>query len=47
METSENSSRLSYLGEINNKKFIGGSAPHSHWLTRESLMAVLDELGPN
>ncbi|MGF6443876.1 class I SAM-dependent methyltransferase [Paraburkholderia youngii] len=37
--------RHSYLDSINNAKFIGGSAPQVNWMTRESLMAVLDALG--
>ncbi|MFM0065763.1 class I SAM-dependent methyltransferase [Paraburkholderia aspalathi] len=37
--------RMNYLQSIENKKFIGGTAPHAYWMTKESLMIVLDELG--
>ncbi len=37
--------RMNYLGAIENKKFIGGTAPHANWITKESLLAVLQELG--
>ncbi|CAB3784406.1 tRNA U34 carboxymethyltransferase [Paraburkholderia ultramafica] len=37
--------RMNYLGAIENKKFIGGTAPHSYWITKESLLTVLKELG--
>ncbi|NKJ50264.1 hypothetical protein CIC12_26785 [Burkholderia sp. SG-MS1] len=37
--------RMNYLGAIENRKFIGGTAPHSYWITKESLMTVLDALG--
>jgi hypothetical protein len=37
--------RMSYLGAIENKRFIGGTAPHSYWITKESLLTVLKELG--
>jgi hypothetical protein len=37
--------RQSYLNDIDLKGFCGGSAPHSYWLTRESLFACLAALG--
>jgi 2-polyprenyl-3-methyl-5-hydroxy-6-metoxy-1,4-benzoquinol methylase len=37
--------RMNYLRSIENKKFIGGTAPHSYWITKESLLTVLKELG--
>ncbi|WP_168991644.1 bifunctional 2-polyprenyl-6-hydroxyphenol methylase/3-demethylubiquinol 3-O-methyltransferase UbiG [Paraburkholderia sp. UYCP14C] len=37
--------RYSYFDSVNNAKFIGGTAPQANWLTRESMMAVLDALG--
>jgi hypothetical protein len=36
---------MNYLGAIENKRFIGGTAPHANWITKESLLAVLHELG--
>ncbi len=36
-----------YLSALNWRGFCGGSAPFSYWLTRESLLIVLDELGFN
>jgi SAM-dependent methyltransferase len=35
----------SYLDALQWKGFCGGSAPTSYWLTRDSLLAVLEELG--
>ncbi|MFM0432402.1 class I SAM-dependent methyltransferase [Paraburkholderia aspalathi] len=37
--------RQDYLDNLENKKFIGGSSSHSNWLTRESLLGILDDLG--
>jgi 2-polyprenyl-3-methyl-5-hydroxy-6-metoxy-1,4-benzoquinol methylase len=37
----------SYLDALQLKGFCGGSAPTSYWLTRDSLLAVLEELGFN
>jgi hypothetical protein len=37
--------RNEYLGLIDDKKFAGGSSPYSQWMTRESLLGVLNDLG--
>ncbi|MGA9912031.1 MAG: class I SAM-dependent methyltransferase [Paraburkholderia sp.] len=37
--------RMDYRQSIENTKFIGGTAPHAYWITKESLMTVLKELG--
>lgn len=37
--------RNEYLGLIDDKKFAGGSSPFSQWMTRESLLGVLNDLG--
>jgi hypothetical protein len=37
--------RMNYLEAIESKKFIGGTARHACWMTRESLLTVLDALG--
>jgi hypothetical protein len=40
-----NSHRNEYLQLVNDTKFAGGAAPHSQWMTRESLLGVLEDLG--
>ena len=37
--------KYSYLEALRWKGFCGGSAPTSYWLTRESFLAILEELG--
>jgi SAM-dependent methyltransferase len=39
------SHRQSYLQALEWKGFCGGSAPTSYWLTRESLLGILTDLG--
>ncbi|MFM0273739.1 class I SAM-dependent methyltransferase [Paraburkholderia aspalathi] len=40
-----NTHRHEYLQFLNDPKFAGGSAPYSQWMTRESLLGVLEDLG--
>jgi hypothetical protein len=37
--------RYSYLGSLTSAKFIGGTAPQANWMSRASLLTVLDALG--
>jgi Methyltransferase domain len=37
--------RNEYLGLVDDTKFAGGSSPYSQWMTRESLLGVLADLG--
>ncbi|MGF6923391.1 class I SAM-dependent methyltransferase [Paraburkholderia sp. 40] len=37
--------RHDYLEFLTNEKFAGGSAPYSQWMTRDSLLGVLEDLG--
>lgn len=37
--------RHSYLEDVESEKFIGGSAHYSEWMTRDSLINVLESLG--
>jgi len=37
--------KQSYLDALEWAGFCGGSTPTSYWLTRESLLGILDDLG--